>query len=61
MAASLPTRVATALAVLVALLGGLWVAARLIAPAYLTSIALGVVWFVLASVVAFGRATLKGV
>jgi hypothetical protein len=50
-AASLPTRVATALAVLVALLAGLWVASGLIAPTYLTSIVFGVAWFVIASVV----------
>jgi hypothetical protein len=39
------------LGVLVALLGGLWIAAGLLAPTYLTSIVFGVVWFVLASVV----------
>jgi electron transfer DM13 len=50
-ATSLPTRVGIVLGVLVALLGGLWVAAGLIAPTYLTSIVFGVVWFVLASVV----------
>ena len=40
-----------ALGVLVGLLGGLWVAAGLIAPTYLTSIIFGVAWFVIASVV----------
>jgi hypothetical protein len=44
-------RLGIVLGVLVALLGGLWVAAGLIAPTYLTSIVFGVVWFVLASVV----------
>jgi hypothetical protein len=39
------------LGVLVGLLGGLWIAAGLLAPTYLTSILFGVVWFVLASVV----------
>src|SRR3954454_11610368 len=51
MAARLPTRIGVALGVLVALLGGLWIASGLIAPTYLTSIVFGVVWFVLASVV----------
>jgi hypothetical protein len=41
--------------VLVALLGGLWIASGLIAPTYLTSIIFGVVWFVVASV-ALGKA-----
>jgi hypothetical protein len=41
--------------VLVALLGGLWIASGLIAPTYLTSIIFGVIWFVLASV-ALGKA-----
>jgi hypothetical protein len=49
--APLPTRIVTALGVLVALLAGLWVASGLIAPTYLTSIIFGVVWFLLASVV----------
>ena len=40
-----------ALAVLIALLGGLWLAAGLIAPTYLTSIVFGVAWFLIASVV----------
>jgi hypothetical protein len=53
--APLPVRVGIALGVLVALLGGLWVASGLIAPTYLTSIIFGVVWFVLASV-ALGKA-----
>jgi hypothetical protein len=44
-----------ALGVLIALLGGLWVAAGLLAPTYLTSIVFGVVWFVIASVL-LGRA-----
>jgi hypothetical protein len=48
-------RVGIALGVLVALLGGLWIASGLIAPTYLTSIIFGVVWFVLASV-ALGKA-----
>ena len=55
MAASLPTRIGIAFGVLVALLAGLWIASGLIAPTYLTSIAFGVVWFVLASV-ALGKA-----
>src|SRR3954465_11905942 len=63
MAAPLPTRIGVALGVLVALLGGLWIAAGLIAPTYLTSIIFGVVWFVLASValgkVVKGRPDLK--
>jgi hypothetical protein len=45
------THVAIVLGVVVALLAGLWVAAGLIAPTYLTSIIFGVVWFLLASVV----------
>jgi Electron transfer DM13 len=44
-----------ALGVLVGLLGGLWIAAGLLAPTYLTSIAFGVVWFVIASFL-LGRA-----
>jgi hypothetical protein len=44
-----------ALGVLVALLGGLWIAAGLLAPTYLTSIAFGVAWFVIASFL-LGRA-----
>src|SRR3954454_22028079 len=44
-----------ALGVLVGLLAGLWIAAGLLAPTYLTSIIFGVVWFVVASVV-LGRA-----
>ena len=55
MTAPLPVRLGIALGVLVALLGGLWVAAGLIAPTYLTSIIFGVAWFVLASV-ALGKA-----
>jgi hypothetical protein len=51
----LPIRIGVALCVRVALLGGLWIAAGLIAPTYLTSIIFGVVWFVLASV-ALGKA-----
>lgn len=51
MATPLPTRIGIALAVLIALLGGLWIASGLIAPTYLTSIVFGVVWFVLASVI----------
>jgi hypothetical protein len=47
---SIPVRVAIAVGVVVALLAGLWVASGLIAPTYLTSIAFGVVWFVIASV-----------
>jgi hypothetical protein len=47
---SLPTRVGAALGVLVALLAGLWVAAGLLAPTYLTSIIFGIAWFVIASV-----------
>lgn len=39
------------LGVLVALLGGLWIASGLLAPTYLTSIVFGVLWFVVASVV----------
>jgi hypothetical protein len=54
-AAPLPTRLAVALGVLVALLGGLWIAAGLIAPTYLTSIIFGIAWFVIASV-ALGKA-----
>jgi hypothetical protein len=38
-----------ALGVLVALLGGLWIAAGVLAPTYLTSIAFGVAWFLVAS------------
>jgi hypothetical protein len=55
MTASLPTRIGIALGVLVALLGGLWIASGLIAPTYLTSIIFGVVWFLIASV-ALGKA-----
>jgi hypothetical protein len=44
-----------ALGVLVALLGGLWIAAGVLAPTYLTSIVFGVAWFLIASVV-LGRA-----
>ena len=50
-AASLPTRVGIVLGVLVGLLGGLWIAAGLLAPTYLTSIIFGVAWFLIASVV----------
>jgi hypothetical protein len=50
-AAQLPTRVGIVLGVLVALLGGLWLAAGLLAPTYLTSIIFGIAWFVIASVV----------
>jgi hypothetical protein len=49
------THAGIALGVVVALLAGLWVASGLIAPTYLTSIAFGVVWFVIASV-ALGKA-----
>jgi hypothetical protein len=45
-----PVLAAAALAVALALLAGLWVAAGLLAPTYLTSIAFGVAWFVIASV-----------
>ena len=51
MTAPLPTRLAIVLGVLVALLGGLWIASGLIAPTYLTSIIFGVVWFLVASVI----------
>jgi hypothetical protein len=44
-----------ALGVLVGLLAGLWIAAGLLAPTYLTSIVFGVAWFVIASVL-LGRA-----
>jgi Electron transfer DM13 len=44
-----------ALGVLVALLGGLWIAAGVLAPTYLTSIAFGVAWFLVASFL-LGRA-----
>ena len=44
-----------ALGVLIALLGGLWIVAGLLAPTYLTSIIFGVVWFLIASVL-LGRA-----
>ena len=44
-----------AVGVLVGLLGGLWIAAGLLAPTYLTSIAFGVAWFVIASFL-LGRA-----
>ena len=44
-----------ALGVLVALLGGLWIAAGVLAPTYLTSIVFGVAWFVIASFL-LGRA-----
>jgi hypothetical protein len=47
---SIPARMAIAVGVVALLLAGLWVAAGLIAPTYLTSIGFGVVWFVLASV-----------
>jgi hypothetical protein len=43
-------RLIVILAVLVLLAAGLWIAAGLIAPTYLTSIAFGVAWFVIASV-----------
>jgi hypothetical protein len=49
-ATPLPVRIGVALAVLVALLGGLWIAAGLIAPTYLTSIVFGIAWFVIASI-----------
>jgi hypothetical protein len=49
-ATPLPARIGIALGVLVALLGGLWIAAGLIAPTYLTSIIFGIAWFVIASV-----------
>jgi hypothetical protein len=45
------THVGIVLGVVLVLLAGLWVAAGLIAPTYLTSIVFGVVWFLLASVV----------
>jgi hypothetical protein len=48
--ASLTTRLAAALAVVLLLAAGLWVASGLIAPTYLTSIVFGVIWFVIASV-----------
>jgi Electron transfer DM13 len=51
----LPVRFGIVLGVLVALLGGLWIAAGLIAPTYLTSIIFGVAWFVIASF-ALGKA-----
>src|SRR3954468_8620235 len=44
-----------ALGVLVGLLAGLWIAAGLLAPTYLTSIIFGIAWFVVASVI-LGRA-----
>jgi hypothetical protein len=44
-----------ALGVLIALLAGLWIAAGLLAPTYLTSIIFAVAWFLVASVV-LGRA-----
>src|SRR3954451_14675359 len=44
-----------ALGVLVGLLAGLWIAAGLLAPTYLTSIIFGVAWFIVASVI-LGRA-----
>ncbi|MDQ1686722.1 MAG: hypothetical protein QOC82_3459 [Frankiaceae bacterium] len=44
-----------ALGVLVSLLAGLWIAAGLLAPTYLTSIIFAVAWFVIASVL-LGRA-----
>src|SRR3954447_7135512 len=44
-----------ALGVLIALLGGLWIAAGVLAPTYLTSIVFGVAWFAISSVV-LGRA-----
>jgi Electron transfer DM13 len=44
-----------ALGVLVVLLAGLWIAAGLLAPTYLTSIIFGVAWFVIASFL-LGRA-----
>jgi hypothetical protein len=49
--ATLPTRLGIVLGVLVALLGGLWIAAGLLAPTYLTSIIFGFAWFLIASVV----------
>jgi hypothetical protein len=55
MAVSVPARLGVVIGVLVALLGGLWIAAGLLAPTYLTSIVCGVVWFLVASVV-LGRA-----
>jgi hypothetical protein len=51
----LATRLGIVLGVFVALLGGLWIAAGLIAPTYLTSIIFGIAWFVIASV-ALGKA-----
>ena len=45
------TRPLVALGVLVGLLAGLWIAAGLLAPTYLTSIIFGIAWFVVASVV----------
>jgi hypothetical protein len=51
----LTTRLGIVLGVLVALLGGLWIAAGLIAPTYLTSIIFGIAWFLIASV-ALGKA-----
>lgn len=47
---TLAGRIAVIVAVLVVLAAGLWVAAGLIAPTYLTSIVFGVAWFVIASV-----------
>jgi Electron transfer DM13 len=44
-----------ALGVLVGLLGGLWIAAGVLAPTYLTSIVFGIAWFLIASVL-LGRA-----
>src|SRR3954453_20156513 len=58
MTASLPTRIGIVLGVVAALLFGLWVASGLLAPTYLTSIAFGVGWFVLASV-GLGKAVKK--
>ena len=55
MTTPLPVRLGIVLGVLVALLGGLWIASGLIAPTYLTSIIFGVLWFVIASV-ALGKA-----
>jgi hypothetical protein len=49
------TRPLVVLGVVAGLLAGLWIAAGLLAPTYLTSIVFGVVWFVIASVL-LGRA-----
>jgi hypothetical protein len=47
---SIATRLGVAIAVVLLLAGGVWVAAGVIAPTYLTSIAFGIAWFVIASV-----------